>query len=592
VSLGASTRSSRGLNARARQTLERLPGWWGWAALSVLLVAGGAVLVYETRSTLFWADEWQWILTRRGGGLDTLLRPHNEHFSLVPVLLYKLLLATVGLRHYWPYRGLLIVVELICAGLVFTYVRRRAGAVFGLCAAALLLFFGPGWQDTLWPFQTAWILTVLGGVGALLALDRRDRVGDLAACLLLLIALCSASPALAVAVGLVIDVLLTRRRRDLWIVLVPLVLYALWWLTYQQTTFNAHSILLLPRFVFDSAAGTLSSLTGLAQINPLDDAGDDLLSWGAPLLAIALAAGIWRLRTWRPIHPRVWSLGAVLLAFWVLTALGRAYVTVGPLVLTATGFESRYLYIGAVFMLLLAVELTSPRVAMTWVAGGLAVALTVAACVSNFGILQDAGQLLRTQAQYTEADLATMNLSRNLIAPNYVSNGFIFGGVTAGGWFAAERDLGSPPLSAGLLATLPESARLAADAQLVKIQNLALVPSPVARVRSTAAPTVAGASGGLASTGGGCLRFLPTAYTPPGAAHSLTVTVPASGLLVRSGTEPTAVGVMRFAAAPTSLGSLAPGTHATLRIRPDVSSVPWRAQLTSSGPFAVCGVSG
>ena len=36
--------------------------------------------------------------TRRGGSLSTYLRPHNGHFSLVPLAIYKLLFATTGIR--------------------------------------------------------------------------------------------------------------------------------------------------------------------------------------------------------------------------------------------------------------------------------------------------------------------------------------------------------------------------------------------------------------------------------------------------------------------------------------------------------------
>ena len=575
-------------DGRGRAGRVRLPDWWPWAALAVLLAVGLGVLVAQTSGTLFWADEWQWILTRRGGGLDTFLTPHNEHFSLVPVIIYKLLFAIAGLRHYWPYRGVLITVELVVAGLVFLYVRRRAGDWLALCAVALLLFFGPGWQDTLWPFQTAWILTVLGGVGAALALDRRDRFGDVLACLLLVLAVASASPGVAVVAGVLVELLLTRRRRDLWIALIPVAVYGIWYLDYEQTTLFAHSLLLVPHFMFDSAAGTLSAITGLAQINPLQDSSDDLLSWGVPLLALALIALVWRLRSWGRVPPRVAMLGGTLIAFWLLTGIGRAYVKVGPLVLTATGFESRYLYIGAAFMILLAAEALRRPAGLGWIGAAVVGVLTLAACLSNYAILEGGSQLLHNQAQYTEADLETMNLSRPIVSPGFVSNGFVFGYVTARVWFAAERDLGSPPLSPAQLAAAPEFARETADNQLVRIQQLALAPTASPHP-GTGAPTVVSATGGLDSPQGGCVRFLPAAVTAPGATHALTVAIRSGGLLVRAGTAGATVAVSRFAATPTPLGSLAAGTAATLSFRPDLASVPWHVQVSSPGTFSLCG---
>ena len=162
-------RGTRHLVAGVRARIDSLPAWWSVVALGLLLIAGAALLVYETRGTIFWADEWEWILQRRGGSVDSLLQPHNQHFVLIPVVLYKLLFAIVGLRHYGPYRGLLVAMELVCVSLIFVYARRRVGGFYALLATALILLFGPAWQDILWPFQSAWILAVLAGVGALLA---------------------------------------------------------------------------------------------------------------------------------------------------------------------------------------------------------------------------------------------------------------------------------------------------------------------------------------------------------------------------------------------------------------------------------------
>ncbi len=589
VSAGAGPQRSldRRIEARLRALPTSLPGWWSWLAGAVLLAAGAAVLVHETRGTLFWADEWQWILTRRGGGLHSLLAPHNSHLSLVPVLIYKVLFAVVGLRHYWPYRGVLISADLLCAALVFVYAHRRVGGYYALLCAALILFFGPGWQDILWPFQIAWLVNIAAGVGALLALDREDRAGDLAACLLLGIALASTSAGLALAIGLGIEVLWRRRRRDLWIVAIPLGLYVLWWLGYQQTHFQAHALVLVPRFVFDSAAGTLSALTGVAQINVLNDAGD-FLSWGAPLVGLALIAAVWRLRVLGHVPPRAAALGAILLAFWLLTGVGRAYVVAGPIVLTSTGDESRYLYMGAVFAVLLIVELAPRGDRPSLVLGAVVGVIAAAATVSNLGSLQAGARLLRDQASYTQAELATLNLSRPIVAPSYVSEGFIFGIVKARAWFAAESVLGAPPLSPALITQLPEFAKVAADSQLLKIQTLGLHEPGPGAATATAPPSVEAAGSGTETAAGGCINFRPAAFTPSGATNSLTLTVPAAGLLVRTGGAGATVGLRRFSTQFLPLGTVAPGASAELTIKPDLAAQPWHAQIAAPGSFTVC----
>jgi hypothetical protein len=564
------------------------PEWWTWIALAALLLAGAALLAYETRGTTFWADEWQWILTRRGGGPASFLDPHNEHLSLIPIAVYKLLFAAAGLRHYWPYRAVLIAGDLGCAWLVYVYARSRAGSYFALLATALILFFGPGWQDILWPFQIAWLIAVAAGIGALLLLDRRDRAGDIGACMLLGVSLASAGPGLAIAVGLVVDVLLRRRWRQLWIVLVPIALYALWWVGYQHTSLSRHALLLVPQFVFDAAAGALSSLAGLAGIDVLHDTGA-FLNWGPPLLAIAVIALLWRLYRMERIPPRVLTLLAIPLAFWILTAVGRAYVSIGTLVLTSTGDESRYLYVGAVFLALLAAELARGHSASfpVLVSAGVLVA---AAVVSNITPLRDGSRLLRTQAQLTAVELGTLDISRPIVKPNYVSNGFIFGIVKAGDWFAAEKGLGgSPAATAAQIAAFPDYAREAADSQLVKIQQLGLqgvgrMPAPA----TGAPPTVDSVESGAVSVSGACASYRPTVYTPAIAANALQVEVPASGLLLSIGDVSASVGVRRFSTQFQQLGTIAPRARATLRVTPDLAPEPWHLRISADGPLVAC----
>ena len=452
---------------------------------------------------------------------------------------------------------------------------------------------------------------MVGGVGALLALDRRTLNGDIAACVLLGLSLASASPGIAVAAGLTLEVLLTRKRRDLWIVAIPIALYALWWVGYQHTQFTRHALLVLPRFMFDSAAGTLSGLVGLAQVNVLNDGTGDFLSWGAPLLVVALVAMAWRLRTLGRIPTRVLTLSTILFVFWFLTGIGRAYVAVGSLVLTSTGDESRYLYIGAAYVILLVVELAWASVGApvrrgsrtAWMARGtpasqgvprqalrqpaLAVViavLLVAAVLSNLNPLDAGATLLRGQAQDTQAELATMNLSRNIVAPNYVSNGFIFGVVRARAWFSAEKALGAPPLSPGMLTGLSEFARQAADSQLINI----LHNIPASTPTGSSPPPIDGVSAGTDRSRGGCVRFTPAAFVPQGVSSSIQVTIPAGGLIIRPGSSPTTVGVRRFSSSALPLGTVTPGTEAGLLIKPDLAPQPWHAQITAAAPFSVC----
>ncbi|MEA2455520.1 MAG: hypothetical protein QOI45_1782, partial [Thermoleophilaceae bacterium] len=65
-------------SARARTKLEGAmarPFVAASVALALLMVAAGAFLIYQTRGTTLWFDEWIWAMDRRGNDLGTFLEP-------------------------------------------------------------------------------------------------------------------------------------------------------------------------------------------------------------------------------------------------------------------------------------------------------------------------------------------------------------------------------------------------------------------------------------------------------------------------------------------------------------------------------------
>jgi hypothetical protein len=557
-----------------------------WVALGVLLLAGGLVLIRETRGTTFFADEWAWILDRRGPGLHTFLDPHNQHLSLIPVIVYKLLFATVGLRHYSPYRGVLIATHLLVVALIFVYAKTRAGGYLALVAAALILFFGPGGDNILWPFQMAWLFAVAAGIGALLLLDRGDRLGDAGACVLLGVSLASAGPGLAVAVGLVVEVAQRRRWRDAWIVAAPLALYAIWWIVYQQASLQRNSVLYITRFIYNAAAAAVSGLAGLLALDPASG-GTSFRDYGPALLLIAVALLVWRLHSLGCIPPRALTLMAMILSFWLITGLGRSYVPVGGIVLAATGDEDRYIYVGAVLIVLLVVELargSRPTLPVSVVVGVLA----IAAISANIGVLRDHAAILRGAALQTESDLGTLDLTRAIVDPSFPSAGFIFQIVQARQYFAVEHSLGTPAAGAAQIAAMPDLVRAGADAQLIAIHRLALQPAPGPASGNGAAPTVDAAVGGTASSAGACTTFRPAPFSSTASPSAIELPVPAGGLALRSAGGPASVAIRRFSVQFQKLGIVAPAAWMTLRITPDLAPQPWHLQVTAPGPVVAC----
>src|SRR3954447_7983470 len=170
-----------------------LPGATVWVALAGLLLLTAAVVLYLGRATTFYFDEWNFVLERRAWNLDALLKPHNEHLSLVPVLIYKALFSTLGIDAYAPYRAAGVVVHLIVLVLLFVYARRRVGDVLALGVTVVLAVFGPAWPDVMWPFQMGFLGSLAAALGALLCLDRGDRRGEIGASVLLALALAASS---------------------------------------------------------------------------------------------------------------------------------------------------------------------------------------------------------------------------------------------------------------------------------------------------------------------------------------------------------------------------------------------------------------
>ena len=150
---------------------------------TALMIAGlcvsGALILVLDRGIGFYLDEWDFLLGRRGFSPGIFLEPHHEHIAVVPVAVYKLLIAGFGVDSTRPFQIVGMLSFLAAVALVFVYLRRRLGSWLALAASAPLLVFGPAWDNVLWPFQIGFSGAIACGVAALLALERRDRRGDI-----------------------------------------------------------------------------------------------------------------------------------------------------------------------------------------------------------------------------------------------------------------------------------------------------------------------------------------------------------------------------------------------------------------------------
>src|ERR1700675_488599 len=130
---------------RSLAALERPPVL---AALIALVI-----LVWLGRDMTFYHDEYTFIL-KRDLSLPGIFAPHNEHLSATLVILYRVLLGTVGMVSYWPYLGVTFALHLVVSGIVYVVVRRETSAAWALGAMVVMLVLGAGGDDILWAFQS------------------------------------------------------------------------------------------------------------------------------------------------------------------------------------------------------------------------------------------------------------------------------------------------------------------------------------------------------------------------------------------------------------------------------------------------------
>jgi hypothetical protein len=533
--------------------------------LAGAIACSGAILLILQSHLTFFADDWDFLLQRRGLSLGVFLDRHNGHIVLAPVSIYKLLLAIFGMRSALPFQVVSTLVFLLGNALLFVYLRRRVGDWPALLGTALILFLGASWVDLLWSYQIGFSGSITAGLGAMLALDRDDRMGDRIACALLVVSLSFSESGVPFVAAALVNVLVSRRRLlpRLYLALVPIALYAVWWLGHGGTrAISRHNVLASPKFVFDAVSQAIASLLGLA--TPLSGSGRHLvgLGWGRILLVTAIGLSIWRFRRVGRVPRALWVPLAAGGSFWLLAA----FVAIPD---QRTPITNRYQYPGAVFVLLIAAEVlrgVRPRKA---VIAGMAT-ITVAAVLSGLWLLHlGYSENRKPMSDRLRAELAAVEIARTVEARHLRLSGLR--GIHAGAYLSAVDAFGSPADSEPELASSPAPARFAADQLLASALRIRLRPASPA-----------------SSTGGGAGSGCRTVVASPTGETGLE---PVPGTVVMRARRRTSAEVLlaRFSDGfSVDLGALQPGSARSLTIPADRSTRPWRLGLRGAGPVTVC----
>ena len=545
--------------------VERNATW----ALAGLMVLAGALLLYMGRGLSFFYDDWDFVINDYGGGLHSLLLAHVGNISVFPVAVYKVLFHLVGLNHYAVFRSMVIVLHLTCGALVYVLSARRIPRVPALLAATLILFLGAAWEDLLWAFQVGYMLSITGGLAAWVLLEREDRLSEIAAMVCLIVSAGSSSLGIPIMIGVAVELSWLRRWRAGWIVIVPAFLYGVWYLTNGESEITRNGLINAPGFAEDLAAAAFGSLIGRG------------LEWGRPIALVGVVIVLRRLARPRPVSARLAGLLATGLTLWAVTAAARSNISAPE--------TSRYLYLGAVVIVLIGVELLR-EVTITARATALATFVVAFCAITGLTVLHAGSSSLRATSKVVTAELGALELAAAHAPPDYQPDPQRAPNIMAGHYLHTVRAIGSSPADtpAGIAAADPGS-RAAADAVLFALEapNLAPVvttsPSPPAP-----APEVAGLIAGKQTQRGGCVRF-----TPVGAEASITVHArPGTQLLLRAAHGPSVkVALRRFAdafAAPAG-ATLAGARSAILSLPFDRAQThPWHVIISSAQSIEVC----
>ena len=226
-----------------------------------------------------------------------------------------------------------------------------------------------------------------------------------------------------------------------------------------------------PQYALDGVAAAIASLLGFAA--PIGEDPADAFGWGRPLALVAIAGLAFVLVRRGQVSRSFWVVLAVGVSFWLLAGLNE--------VAQRAPTVSRYQYMGAIFVLLVAAEpLRGVRLSRT--AAGVVTVVTCAALASNLSQLSAASDMLAKTTELERAGMAAFEIARDEIAPEMLLTEELIGTgsstVQAGEYFYAVDRFGSPAYTQAELEAASEPARAAADRVLAVALGASLAPAP------------------------------------------------------------------------------------------------------------------
>ena len=545
---------------------------WATATLVGVWACACVFYLWLERDLTFTQDEIRWLQIAGTDPTGDVLDPYNEHLIAFPLLAFKATLS-IGGTAFLPFTLLQLGTLLATSALVYLLGRRALGAWLALAPATVILFLGGEWA--LQPLMVSQaVLCVAFGLGAYLLIDRGDRGGDIAASGLVLLSLASHSAAVAFAVGIAIKLAFESRRR-LWVVGLPVVLYALWRLLISSqlggsSSIDIANVPLLPLYVIDSIGVVAAAPFGNGAlvrpgpgsslfVNGFDWIQATKLAWLVAVELVAVGGLIWFLVRRKRISPSVLAAGAMLLVLW--TAQG--------LVLAEGRFpaEERFVFTGTTLALVFLIEAFRGVSYRNFVVVGLLL-LTVAGVLGNAYNFHQGRAAQVEYTRFAKAYMSAMELAGKQAeaefnpatdAADLPEAVALFTSVR--GHLALVSSAGSPTYQPSELLEQPEDVRAAVDQLLARLYTITPRRARIGPDEDCRWTTGAGAGGLRVPRHGARLRA--TAHMD---------------LVLRRTAEEFAI----------PIGTLRPGETVSVRIPHDRLGVPWRMTLPAGVAIQRC----
>ena len=436
-----------------RRKLSDVHAPWLFPLLFVLATAVCAWLLYLTGYKTFYYDEWDFIVKGRAWTLDVFLLPHNEHWSTIPIFVWKVLFVAFGIRSHIPFEAALLITHGLVVILLYALIRRHSGDLPAFAGAMILLVLAGGGTNMVWAFQIGFVGSCAFGLASLLLIDGSpmnwSRIALASVCLLFSL-MCS-SVGLAFLATATVWLLLDSRLRRYWPgIAAPIAIFGVWFLLYGAGlagTPGAPCPTCAPTGVRADihrgpiGVGYLLNL-GLFVLSGLQaSVGAIFAAPDAATLFVALCGVLLALHLYLQRGVQTWQVAFLIggIGWFTLVGLGRA--TRGP----GGAADSHYLYIGAVFLLPLLAD-TAKRIPWRGVWRPLAMIGFALVLIANLTELRDVA-LGQTGLMKSEvAELQTTQAFRGApdMKVDQSLDDTIMPQLKAVDLFAASDDLGSP----------------------------------------------------------------------------------------------------------------------------------------------------